>query len=450
MVVVWTLDKYALIAGIDWHFAQDGKQAKAVAKRLRKEEKGVQTLLVPNGDGSWLVGKIVGKLPKVKRQLVAAAPLLAQCVEHGIVVIRLNDEKYWLLAVSNGCVLPQHEVIVSAKEYQTVLQSWLQEMVHADLLGDVLGAIRNSEQLQEEIHDRIVSGDINAKILQASKIGSLDQIIHAAVLLTVVGGIGFCGFILWKAFFGQQIQPPSVNLNVVNAALEEQKDRERQARLRARFEAAVEEERKKLADADAPAQVRRVLAGLSTLTPPEKYTRFAKVECNLEQKQWNCSTYWTIPGKIGLLARAQVSGIDKVKTNMLTAGASQEVIPGVPFSFPEDDTSFSGRRVALPEQTELWEMSLKDAITAQGWTSGTFQFEAIKPITVAAAAFREDGHALRDTPDATIGHILPVRIYMPVSEINSWLSWVEQYPCRLKSFALENARAMMYLEFIHF
>lgn len=400
-VVVHKLDKFKLVLGVDWHYAQELAQAKTLGRQLAKQGKGLLAVVRQNADGTWLSAAVPAKAAGA----YTAALVVAQAIDSGIVVLPLPDGKLWMLAVSAGCVLPHRDTVVEPGARDDLLSHWIADMGGVHLYGDVSGAVEDAQAFWDRLQQVLL--DASSAQRKAWRVGTTSSA-RLAVLSLLVLGVSLGAW--WSIRPASSPQnAPSINMALLQQAEQQQQDAARQRRLKQRFEQEVQAQRKALRDSNVQADMQQLLHWLRNERAPAAWARLAQMKCEAQPQQWTCSPMWNVPISAGTLARVAVAGADAALAN--SGGGSSDIFPGQPIVVSRQSAQAAP---ALPVPDALAQAWLRDQ-WQMSVGADKVQWMPPRDLTVAASSFQEDGQPLRDTPDATIGKAMVMQYSAPLA-----------------------------------
>lgn len=460
---VWrVVAKRALMAGIDWHYAQDKAHARQVVRTLKKSVRGASVLAAPNADGSWVVGAFGARLPRIKGRPVAGALVLAQIVENGIVALNLEGGVCWLAAIANHCVLPQHDVVVERAALEGVINRWMREMDRVDFFGDLPGSLMTGDELAQTLQDRVQAGDIDAAALKAATLPQNDAVLRVVLYAAAASVLAGMGWTVWQQT-QKHPEAPTINLALVESARKQQEDAARQARLRQRFEQAVQEQRDALQSSAgqwrAAASAQAVLDALRDMRAPYAFARLQQVSCEPSPAtpseaaaalRWQCAPLWGVP-QGSLMAQAALSGAQQYERLLQTSGSpggvpgalgsvgSLVMVPGAAFELRAQPAL--ARQLPTPSSwvndRALWALSLRDGLSAMRFARLSYNWSGLKALEVRPEGFQEDGVALQNTPAQALGYEQALSATMPIALWPVFRAWIERHPSLLTKIRLD-------------
>lgn len=425
------LGKQQLLVGVDWHYAPDEAQARKLAKELARRQRGCKPLRLPNGDGTWLAAAAPGGLLR-KGRLLLGAGLVAQALEHGVLVLALDERLVWMSAVAARCIVPHHDAVVPAEQAHALLAQWLSEIGG----GSVIGGMQpeQAQPAQEALQQALDGADrATLRALQTGQ-APLARMLVLALPVAVAGAAAA----LWLASKPQPEPAATVDWALIESARQKEEERARQQRLRAAFDEAVRQRRQSLLTLDAGAQLAALLRDLRTASAPQPYGKLVRLRCvpqPMQEQRWQCTPTWSLPQQAGRLARAALAG-----EAALAQPLSNEMFDGQPYALARP---VSGSRTGdwPPLQPDWWRAWLEDQVRVRGWKDAQWDAQA-QPVRVQVSSFQENGHALQGVLDAELAVSAAVTLAGPLAQWldAQWLRWLSQGPAEVREAELIGGR----------
>ena len=439
---VWSSDsKATFILGAQWRYADSESNAKEVLKNWKKEGfsvKGVKLKIVPNADGNWIVGAWAG------RAKYLAAPLMAAVIHSGIFIQRLDDDAVWMLAASEGCVLPGHDLIVRPDEMSDILREWYSLLPDPTVYGDESGSQRSVDDCWQGVLDGIKQGDIDQPIVKASSLSPLGPVASFLSVMLVAGAAAGVVFLALSVIRGPSA-PPVVDFAALDSARRAQEDASRQARLRDRFQQEVAEIRAQYASPFGAQEVFDLIDLLRDMRFEQGGAHLMSIDCDrlmaTEQRStWSCAPTWRNDPFAGLLYQAPL----RAEAPEIGGNPEQGFI-GAAFQLSVDKRP--GAFAAL-HSSDWWLHALHDQFLASGITvvgqgvtvseltpgQSVASMFAPEPIVVVASGFQEDGFSLQGVADVKVGDRANVRWTTSLAQLTDadWRAFWRQWPAQVE------------------
>jgi hypothetical protein len=295
-----------VIAGMSWMLCFSERELKSVVRANRKN-RFVLTKQVPGG-------YVVGSAPDLQAGWgYAGALILCRVGDAAIVCERLDDDAWWVAAVSNGAPLPGYDIITNQDEAISVvneIRRFLPEK--ARLLGSIPEAEATFKEFVEDLLSK--ASDADHDILEDAFLGTRKEadarrrttlMLGIGVFAALMIGLG--GFFL----FGRHAKEPPPQApppKPVVPSVPSPKPDEERARLEARFRSQVEQARKEFFScADPLSQWQSWWDFLRTVPLDVGGWRANEVRCDADTETcmvlWVAdrhalpSTMWRIPGE---------------------------------------------------------------------------------------------------------------------------------------------------------
>jgi len=446
---VWTpAPRMTFLLGAQWRYAEDEGNAKIIMKAWQKEgfdPKGAKLRVMPNADGNWIVAAWHG------RARYLAAPLMALIIRSGIFVQRLSDNEVWMLAASDGCVLPGHDLVTSPGRMAGILREWYSLLPDPTVYGDEAGSQRAAEDCWKALVDAIRGKDVDPGVLKYSTLSSPS-------VIPVVGGVAAVGLIAGIVIMALQVMrgpdvPPVVDLAALDSIRSAQEDLARQERLRQRFNEAVALGRAAHATPYGLAEAFDVVDTLRTMPFHSGGAHIMSIDCTREagdetRSIWMCQPTWRNDLSAGLLYQAPLRSAPPEM-----GGAAEQGFLGSPLRITAEK---QGGAFIQISPSEWWLHALHDQFLAAGIevvvagaqagelgdlppSESVVAMGAAQPITIQSGAFQEDGFALQGVPDATIGERADIRWATTLAQLESasWRDYWRQWPAQANKIRVD-------------
>lgn len=467
---VWSpAPKKSFVLGVHWRYAESAGDAKDTLKAWKKggfASKDAKLRVIPSGDGNWIVGAWTG------RAQYLAAPLMASVIRSGIFVQHLGGDEAWMLAASDGCVLPGHDLIVSVDRISDLLREWCPLLPDPSVYGDTSGAQRTSEECWKTLLEGIKNKEIDADIIKASSLTSLGT--GASILVAVALGAAVltAAVLVVLPLLRGPDAPPMVNMGALNAARQAQEHAARQATLRARFEQEVATIRQRYASPFGAQEAFEVIDLLRAMPFERGGARLLELGCERaatepQRATWTCTPIWRNDTFAGFLHQAPlrptVPGLDGntgagfagTAFNLSIERQAQNFVALHPSDWwlheVHDSLLATGMHVTMGAAAGAGVAAGVGAGAAggQGWGQPTQSQSAVAisnpdPIMVLAGAFQVDGFALENTPDARVGDRVMLRWTTSLAQLQEpgWREFWRQWPAQVQRIHIGESGAV--------
>lgn len=440
---ILTVAGSAFLLGAQWWYADSEEDVKKLKTTLTKDGlmlKGVRSRQIRNTREGWLLGIWQGKANYL------AAPLMASAIGDGIFIQKLDDDRFWVMASSGGCVLPGHDLIIEQSEKSETLSEWFSGLPDSTVYGDEQGSQRTAQDCWGAVTGGIKSGDFDPALLKAATIsrpGQVKTIILAGAVVVMVAAVGAMASLLLMREPGQPVHAAASSL-LVDAAREEQIDAARQARLRERFEQHAHALQQRHSSPAGVREAQDLIALLSQMRIDFGAARITSIDCARQgavseanpsipspvpnpaptsstgSRIWVCTPHWVAPASAGLLHQVPIRPDDPV------VGSQNTGFVGHPFNVVTESVGAENSFLVL-HGSRWWLQDLHDQFLAAGiqvisggasgatgasgasgatGSGAAITFAPMQEIVASASGFQEDGRGLRDTPDRIIGHAI--------------------------------------------
>jgi len=452
---VWTVSGSTFLLGVHWWYAENEAAAKTLKSRLTKSgelPKGAKSRCMRNADNSWLLGAWVGKAHYL------AAPLMASVIRSGIFVQQLDGDRVWMMAASDGCVLPGHDLVASAANKPRILSEWYSVLPDATLYGDESGAQQSAADCWRALVESIKNGDHDADVIKSARVSRPIKIATVAAvgaLVVLLAGIGFMGMSLLGGRADQA--PAALDLSFIETARQAQEHAARQARLQARFEQAVQVLHQQHSNPSGVAEALDVIETLSRMNFDRGSARLLSIECQRQSTTppgvpvpvaapavpagavWSCAPTWRADAAAGLLSQAPL------RPSAPVIGQVEPGFVGVPIKVHAEQRPRNF--VALPDSDWLLH-HLHDQMLAAGVRVNTtdvaaggdipagasiFSLLGEEDLAVLVRDFHEGGFALENTADRNLGRLIRAQWATSLAQIDKrqWRAFMSQWPMQV-------------------
>lgn len=493
---VWTASGLTFLLGVHWWYAESEASAKAMKSSLVKDgeiPKGAKFRIMRNADDdSWLLGAWVGKAHYL------ASPLMALVIRSGIFVQQLDGDRVWMMAASNGCILPGHDLVTSASEKSRLLGEWYSVLPDATIYGDESGAQQSASDCWRMLIEGIENAEHNPAVLKASRVSrpvKMATVAAVGVLVALLAGIGFMGVSL----LGRDSNQPAVlDLSFIETQRQAQEAAARQARLQARFEQAVQSMLQKNSQPSGVAQALDVIDTLNQMRFDKGSKRLLSIDCQRQDASvaaappaappaatdaatdaeaptglqtgsiWSCTPTWRADAAAGLLSQAplrpEVPVIGQVEVGFVGTPIRIHVEQRPQAFVALHDSAWwlhaiHDQMLAAGVQVSTAEISVgadggagggsAPAGTGGSADASVFALGAQENLSVLSSAFQEEGFALENIPDRHLGTIVRAQWSTSLARIDNsrensqWRAFMSQWPMQVERIHINERGAVV-------
>jgi len=420
LVIVSPQSTYLI--GVEWDYADSKKSARAKASAIKKTTKN-RSFAVPNNDGSWLVGSAEAKASAQR----LAAPIVARLVGSGIVYHAIDENHAWLMACSDGSVIPFHDKVVQRIDAGETIDQWLDE---TQLELETIDFKKEDWGRVDEYFSKSLNRSTRKQFLAPQTL-SIKRLGLISVAALCVGGAAM----LASPYIGQfknQTVMPAIDENAREAM---RLHMAKQQQLRLEFENQAEQKKKDHIRFTAGGQIASLLRALDSTPSPYPFASIGSIECNPSEQpsQWLCTPVWNISNELGLLAKHHVD--QSADIQKLISGQHELRGEPVPLLVEPAIPLHSSKIGTAQGPWVLWVMDDLKAKMPESERSAIFEWGQER-------AVHHTDPSIQDVQPIEIGYALELKASLQIEQgiLEIFDKWLTEYPSKLKAFSINGSQ----------